>query len=84
MAEHYVYILECSDGTLYTGYTTNLTKRLAVHNSGRGAKYTKVRRPVRQVYAEQLADKSSALKREYAIKQLTRCQKIRLVKEGEQ
>lgn len=82
MANHYIYILECKDGSLYTGYTTDVGKRVEKHNSGMGAKYTKIRRPVRLVYQETYETKSEALKREYAIKQLTRQQKFMLIKEG--
>jgi len=76
---NYVYILRCSDGTLYTGYTNNLEKRLKVHNSGKGAKYTRCRLPVELVYFEEYCTKSEATKREYAIKQLTRENKMKLV-----
>ena len=77
---NYVYILECADSTLYTGWTNDLQKRLEAHNSGRGAKYTRSRRPVRLVYSECFAEKSEAMKREYEIKHLTRTQKLELVK----
>jgi putative endonuclease len=74
----YVYILECSDGTLYTGITTDVNKRLETHNKGKGAKYTRVRLPVKlRVYFE-AEDRSSASKEEYRIKQLTREQKLKL------
>jgi putative endonuclease len=76
---NYVYILRCSDGTLYTGYTNNLEKRLKVHNSAKGAKYTRCRLPVELVYFEEYCTKSEATKREYAIKQLTRENKIKLI-----
>lgn len=76
---NYVYILKCSDGTLYTGYTNNLEKRIKVHNSGKGAKYTRCRLPVQLVYFEEYNTKSEATKREYAIKQLTRENKIKLI-----
>lgn len=79
MKQWYVYILQCSDGTLYTGSTDDVTRRLAVHNSGKGAKYTRSRRPVVVVYTEECESYSAALKREYAIKQLTRQQKIELI-----
>lgn len=82
MANHYIYILECSDGTLYTGYTNDLNKRLATHNEGKGAKYTKSRLPVKRVYEEVYDTKSDALKREYAIKQLSRFQKLKLIQGG--
>lgn len=74
----YVYILRCKDGSLYTGWTDNLEHRLKMHQSGKGAKYTKGRGPLELVYSEQLADKSAALKREYAIKRLSRTDKLKL------
>lgn len=84
---HFVYILECADGTLYTGYTTDVKKRVAEHNGegasktsqAAGAKYTKGKRPVKLLYSEEYASRSAALKREYAIKQLRRIQKMKLV-----
>lgn len=76
---HYVYVVRCADETLYTGYATDVTHRVAVHNSGRGAKYTRARLPVTLVYWEECADKSSALKRECAIKSMTRTQKETLI-----
>lgn len=75
----YVYMLRCADGTLYTGWTNDLAHRVKAHNSGHGAKYTRSRTPVELVYSEELADKPEALKREYAIKQLTREQKEQLI-----
>lgn len=75
----YVYILECSDKTLYTGWTNNIDNRLRTHLSGRGAKYTRGRLPVKIVYCEKLDNKSEALKREYRIKRLTREDKIKLI-----
>ena len=77
--EQFVYILLCADGTLYTGWTNCLTKRVQAHNAGRGAKYTKPRLPVRLVYFEQLPDKSSALRREHALKTLARSEKLALI-----
>ncbi|MGM9946706.1 GIY-YIG nuclease family protein [Floccifex sp.] len=77
---YYVYILCCSDQSLYTGYTNDLNHRLDVHNQGKGAKYTKSRRPVSLVYYECFETKSEALKREYQIKQLRREQKLALIK----
>lgn len=74
-----VYILRCCDGTFYTGWTNDIRHRLSAHNSGTGAKYTRGRRPVTLVYLERLPDKSSALKREAAIKKMTRSQKISLI-----
>ncbi|MEK6573749.1 MAG: GIY-YIG nuclease family protein [Chloroflexota bacterium] len=75
----YCYILECSDGTLYTGWTTDLERRVKVHNAGHGSKYTRLRRPVRLVYSERLRDRSVAQKRELAIKRLPRAKKIALI-----
>ncbi len=71
----YVYILRCADGTFYTGYTNDIHKRIDAHNAGKGAKYTRSRRPCKLVWAEAAETKSLAMKREYAIKQLTRKQK---------
>ena len=75
----WVYILRCADGTLYTGTTNDLDRRLAAHNAGRGAKYTRARRPVALVYREAAADKSAALQREAALKKLARAAKLRLI-----
>lgn len=75
----WVYILRCADGTLYTGATNDLDRRLAAHNAGRGAKYTRARRPVALVYREEAADKSAALQREAALKKLARAAKLRLI-----
>ena len=69
---NYTYMLKCSDGTLYTGWTNDLEKRVEAHNSGKGAKYTKARRPVELAYYEEFETKEQAMKREYAIKQLGR------------
>lgn len=77
---HYTYILKCADGTLYTGYTNDLDKRLAAHNSGKGAKYTKTRLPVELIYHEDYASKEEAMSREWHIKHdLTRDGKLALV-----
>ena len=76
---YFVYLLRCSDGTLYTGCTNNLDRRLAAHNAGKGAKYTRSRRPVALVDWAQAADRSAALRRESAIKRLTRRQKLELI-----
>lgn len=75
----FVYILECSDGTLYTGITTNVERRVKQHNNGKGAKYTKVRRPVvlRKVF--EATNRSEASKEEYRIKQLSRIEKLKLI-----
>ena len=75
----YTYMVECADGSFYTGWTYDLDKRMKAHNSGKGAKYTKSRLPVSLVYYELVKDKSCALKREYAIKQLKRKDKLKLI-----
>jgi putative endonuclease len=78
-----VYILECADGTYYTGITTDLARRIDEHNhSGKGARYTRARRPVTLRYHETCADKSHALKREITIKRLTRTAKTHLIAQG--
>jgi putative endonuclease len=77
---YYVYIVECSDSTLYTGSTNDIKKRISAHNTeGAGAKYTRSRRPVRVVYTEKLRDLSTALKREHKIKKMTRKKKLELI-----
>lgn len=77
---NYTYIVECADGTLYTGWTTNVQKRVKAHNEEKsGAKYTKAKRPVKLVYYERYETKEEAMRREYAIKQLTRKQKLELI-----
>ena len=76
---HFVYIVRCADGTLYTGYARNPRARERVHNSGRGAKYTAGRRPVRLVYQEAFRSVGRALAREFVLKQLTRAQKEALI-----
>lgn len=75
----YTYILECKDGSLYTGWTNNIEERLHCHNVGKGAKYTRARLPVRLVYYEIFLNPKDAMKREYAIKQLTRKDKLKLI-----
>lgn len=79
MVKHYVYIVACSDGTLYTGYTNNIEKRIKTHNLGTGAKYTRARRPVKLKYFETFETKSEALKREHQIKKLPRQQKLKMM-----
>lgn len=74
----FTYILECADGTLYTGWTTDLEQRVATHNRGRGAKYTRSRLPVRLVYAEEYAEPAHARKREYTLRNLPRQTKLAL------
>ena len=77
---NYTYMVECADGTLYTGWTNCLQKRLEAHNSGKnGAKYTKTKRPVALVYYEGFFTKEEAMRREYEIKQLTRAQKLKMM-----
>ncbi len=75
----HVYMLRCCDGSLYTGYTDDVERRISVHQRGKGAKYTRSRLPVELVYREKLPDKSAALRREAAIKKLTRSEKLRLI-----
>lgn len=75
----YTYLVECSDKTYYCGYTNNIEKRIAAHNSGRGAKYTRGRGPVRLVFLEKYETKEEAMSREFHIKQLTRSQKEELI-----
>lgn len=77
----YVYILRCSDDTLYTGYTVDLDNRIITHNSGLGAKYTRGRLPVSLVYKETFKTKSEAMKREISIKKLNRKAKLNLIKD---
>lgn len=81
-APWWVYILRCADGTLYTGIAADVAKRAAAHNSGKGAKYTRGRRPVEVVYREAQPDQSAALRREYAIKRLTRAEKGKLIEKA--
>ena len=75
----YVYLLRCGDGTLYTGATDDVARRLAAHQRGKGAKYTRSRLPVELVYQETCPDRSAALRREAAIKRMTRAQKLALL-----
>ena len=78
---NYTYILKCKDGSLYTGWTNNLEKRLKDHNEGKGAKYTKARRPVELIYQETFKTKEEAMSREYAIKRMKRREKEALIQE---
>ena len=78
---NYTYILECKDGTYYTGWTNNLNKRLKDHNDGKGAKYTKARLPVSLIYYEEFQTKQEAMSREYVIKHMTRKEKSKLISE---
>ena len=79
MTKCYCYIVECADGTYYTGWAIDPEKRVQVHNKGRGAKYTKMRLPVSLVYVEEQPDRVTAMKRERAIKKMTRSQKQKLI-----
>ena len=79
MTHWHVYILRCGDGTLYTGITDDLDRRLAAHRAGKGAKYTRGRGPLELVYTETCPDKSAALKRELALKALPRQKKLELI-----
>lgn len=78
MTACYCYIVECADGTLYTGWTTDPDHRVSIHNKGLGARYTRMRRPVKLVYVEEQPDRNSAMKRERAIKKMTRERKQKL------
>ena len=80
---NYTYLLECADKTLYCGWTNNLEKRVKAHNQGIGAKYTKSRRPVLLAYYEEFQTKEEAMKREVAIKKLTRQEKLELIQAGQ-
>ncbi len=79
MEMNYTYIVECSDGSFYTGWTNDLERRMKAHNEGRGAKYTKSRRPVKLAYFETFQTKEEAMSRECQIKQMTRKEKEALV-----
>lgn len=80
-SQWYLYVLRCGDGSLYTGITTDVEKRFAAHQSGKGAKYTRGRGPLELVYQESCGDHSDALKREYAFKRLNREQKLEEMRE---
>ena len=79
MSDHWVYVLECADGTFYTGYTTDIERRVSEHDDGDGAKYTRGRTPVELAHTERFDSQSAAMAREYEIKQLRRVEKERLV-----
>ena len=83
MTRHFVYIVECSDGSLYTGYTTDPARRIAEHNAGAGSRYTRSRRPVRLLHLEELKGRSAALRREIAIKRMQRREKLSLCRNGD-
>ena len=78
-SDHHVYVLRCADGTLYTGYTTDVERRVAEHDAGDGAKYTRGRTPVELVHAESFATRSAAMAREHEVKALSRAAKERLI-----
>lgn len=80
---NYTYIVECCDGTLYTGWTNNLEKRIKAHNDGKGAKYTKARRPVVLKYYEMFSTKEEAMRRESQIKKMSKQEKKRLIQNKE-
>ena len=80
---NYTYIVRCADGTLYTGWTNDLEKRLHAHNSGEGAKYTRSRRPVVLMYYEEHETKEDAMRREWHIKHLTRAQKMKMIEKNQ-
>ncbi|MBL7566088.1 GIY-YIG nuclease family protein [Staphylococcus saccharolyticus] len=82
MDKHFVYIVKCNDGSLYTGYAKDVNARISMHNEGKGAKYTKMRRPVQLVYQEVYYTKSEALKREYEIKTFSRQKKLKMIEGG--
>jgi putative endonuclease len=79
VSDHYVYVLECSDGTFYTGYTTDVDRRVREHEAGEGAKYTSGRTPVSLVHVEEFDSCSAAMSREHEVKSLSRAEKERLV-----
>ncbi|SIR53033.1 putative endonuclease [Haladaptatus litoreus] len=79
MTNHWVYVIKCDDGSFYTGYTTDVERRVAEHDTGEGAKYTRGRTPVELIHTERFGSKSAAMSREYEIKQLNRAQKEKLV-----
>jgi putative endonuclease len=78
----FVYIVRCADGSLYTGWTTDLFRRVAQHNAGRGGRYTRTHRPVELVYQEEVSNRSAAMRRERALKKLDRERKERLIADG--
>jgi putative endonuclease len=79
---YYCYILQCADGTFYTGWTVDVARRVKAHNAGRGARYTRTRRPVRLVYSEELPTLAEAMRRERIIKQYPRAKKLTLLEAG--
>ena len=83
-ADHYVYIVQCADDSYYTGYTTDPQRRLAEHNAGEGAKYTRGRTPVKPVYLAAFDSQSAAMSREYELKQLRRSEKEQLIADADE
>ncbi|ANU26874.1 GIY-YIG nuclease family protein [Planococcus versutus] len=83
-SNHYFYVLECADRSYYAGYTNDLDKRLAAHNAGKGAKYTRAKGPSKLIYHESFETKQEAMKAEYAFKQLTKAQKMRYITKEEE
>jgi putative endonuclease len=81
-ASHFIYIVRCADDTLYTGYARDPDARVRTHNLGRGARYTSGRGPVRLVYVEACASRGAALRREYAVKRMSRARKLDLIARG--
>lgn len=81
---NYTYIVKCKDGSLYTGWTNDIERRIKAHNEGKGAKYTKSRRPVKLVYYEEFATKEEAMRREYAIKHMKRKDKEKVIRAKEE
>ena len=79
---NYVYLVQCADGSLYCGWTTDLEERMAAHNSGKGAKYTRTRLPAELAWFEEYADRHEALSREWHIKRMSRQEKLALIEEG--
>ncbi|MBI3251491.1 MAG: GIY-YIG nuclease family protein [Candidatus Andersenbacteria bacterium] len=79
VSNFFVYMVRCGDGSLYTGWTTDVEKRVAGHNAGKGAKYTRSRLPVELAYSEKFTSKTQAMKREYVIKKISRREKMKLI-----
>ncbi|MBS4210782.1 GIY-YIG nuclease family protein [Bacillus sp. FJAT-50079] len=80
--KHFFYVLECNDGSFYGGYTVDLERRLLQHNRGKGAKYTRMKRPVKMIYSEEFADKREAMQAEYSFKQMPRRKKEEFLKKA--
>lgn len=80
---HFLYVVECADGTLYTGYATDVARRVDAHNAGKGAKYTRSRLPVRLLFEREFPTKHDAMSAEYRFKRLTRARKLSIIDEGD-